>query len=241
MSARFTETEKWSDPWFQSLPHGSKLLFIYLCDRCNAAGFYEENVREACFHLGIEEAQYKGALKGLERGIKGASGWLWVKNFLRHQKNVDLNPENPAHRGVIRVLKEQVERFSGISEFDEFIGPLKGLLRPIGKGKGISKEEEVQEKKPKGTIEDLKIFVQEIGLPISDGEFLFDKWQGNGWRNDGKPILDWRATTRTWQRMGILPSQKNCNGTKKILTAAEQKAIQAAQDAAQEHAHQSRI
>ncbi len=133
---RFTETEKWRDPWFQALPHGSKLMFLYLIDNCNNAGFYEENEREACFQLGIDEKQYAGALKGLSRGIKGASGWLWVRRFLCHQKNEPLRPENPAHKQIIRLVQEQVERFSSVPEFKTFIAPYKGLLSPIGTGIG---------------------------------------------------------------------------------------------------------
>lgn len=210
MSARFTETEKWSDPWFQSLPHGSKLLFMYLCDRCNMAGFYEENIREACFHLGIDESQYKGALKGLESRLVAASGWLWLKNFLKHQRNTELNPENKAHRGIIRLLLEQVDRFGGNKEFNSLVGATKGLPSPPNRYKtNVLKEEGVQGRKPKASAEELKTYAQKIGLPESDGEFLFDKWEGNGWKNDGKPIRDVEATMRTWKQLGILPSQKN--------------------------------
>lgn len=138
---RFTETDKWSDPWFQSLSYGTKLVFMYFLDKCNNAGFYEENINEACFHLGITQDQYKGALKGLGRGIKGASGWYWIKNFLKHQKNLPLNAENPAHKQIIFLISEQVPRFSDETEFKEFIAPMKGLLSPIGKGIGKGNKE----------------------------------------------------------------------------------------------------
>lgn len=208
MSARYTETDKWSDPWFQSLPHGAKLLFMYLCDRCNIAGFYEENVREACFQLGIEEKQYKGAIEALGRGVKRSDGWVWVKNFLKHQKNKELNPENAAHRGIIRNLRDQIERFSGDPDFKKFIAPLKGLVSPPGNVMVI-KEEGVQGRKPKGTVEELRAYAPVIGLPESDGQFCFDKWEGNGWKVDGRSIRDWQATMRTWKQLKILPSQKN--------------------------------
>src|SRR5205807_249982 len=112
-----------------------KLLFLYLIDNCNNAGFYEENVRETCFQLGIDEHQYKGALKGLERGIKGASGWLWIRRFLRHQKNELLNPLNPAHKQIIGLMLDQVDRFKDCSDFKAFVAPYKGLFCPIGTGK----------------------------------------------------------------------------------------------------------
>jgi hypothetical protein len=174
---RFTETDKWRDKWFQSLPHDSKLLFIYFCDTCNNAGFYEENEREACFHLGITEDQYQGALQGLGRGIKGASGWLWVRRFLRHQKNESLNPENPAHKQIIRLISEQIVRFEECPEFQEFISPLKGLLSPIespiqrgilspigiGKGTGKGKRESPEREKIAGEIYDC--YPRKVGRP----------------------------------------------------------------------------
>jgi hypothetical protein len=143
---RFTETEKWRDPWFQALSPIEKCLFLYFTDNCNNAGFYEENSRCACFFLGITEEEYQGALKGLSRGIVGASGWLWVRRFLRHQKHEPINTANPAHRQILCLISEQVERFGKLSEFHEFIAPLKpliapkkGLPSPIGKGTGEGK------------------------------------------------------------------------------------------------------
>lgn len=132
---RFSETGKWDDPWFRALPGAHKLVFLYLLDRCNNAGFWEEDLDGMAFHTKVERSALEGALKGLERGIQGASGWYWVKNFLRHQKNDSLNPENPAHRQIIALLMDQSERFPA-SKFLLPKGASKGLPSPIGKGKG---------------------------------------------------------------------------------------------------------
>jgi hypothetical protein len=132
---RFSETAKWDDPWFRALPGAHKLVFLYLLDRCNNAGFWEEDLDGMAFHTKVEASALEGALKGLERGIQGASGWYWVKNFLRHQKNDSLNPENPAHRQIIALLLEQSDRFPSSKSFLPK-GASKGLLSPIGKGKG---------------------------------------------------------------------------------------------------------
>jgi hypothetical protein len=143
---RFSETAKWDDPWFRALPGAHKLVFLYLLDRCNNAGFWEEDLDGMAFHTKVEASALQGALKGLERGIQGASGWYWVKNFLRHQKNDSLNPENPAHRQIIALLIEQAERFPA-SKVLLPKGASKGLLSPIGKGKGKG-EGKGQEKTP---------------------------------------------------------------------------------------------
>ncbi len=41
MATRFTETNKWKDKWFRSLDPLEKVLFIYLIDNCDNAGFIE--------------------------------------------------------------------------------------------------------------------------------------------------------------------------------------------------------
>lgn len=129
---RFTETDKWKDPWFQSLKGSHKLIFIFLIENCNNAGFYEVNMPMMVLQTGLDIPTIEGALKGLERVIQGASGWLWIKNFLRHQKNESLNPVNPAHKQIIEYLKPQVGRFSSVPDFVTWVAPYKGLLSPIG-------------------------------------------------------------------------------------------------------------
>ena len=66
--------------------------------------------------------------------------------------------------------------------------------------------------KARASLEELKAFAVELGMPAEDGEDCFDRWQGSGWKNGGKPIADWKATMRTWKRRGFLASQST-NGT----------------------------
>jgi hypothetical protein len=87
------------------------------------------------FQTKLEQKHLQGALKGLARGIEEKDGWVWVKNFLRHQKNDLLNPDNPAHRQIIGLVKDQVERFPSVKLLLPK-GASKGLQSPIGKGKG---------------------------------------------------------------------------------------------------------
>jgi len=58
------------------------------------------------------------------------------------------------------------------------------------------------------TLDEAIAFAVELGLPASDGEACFHKWEGNGWTNGGKKIKDWKATIRSWNAAGYLPSQK---------------------------------
>ena len=136
---RFTETNKWEDSWFSELSPNEKLLWLYIVDKCDNAGFFEFNLKFCTFFTGLSKDDLLGAIKGLNRGLIGAKDGTtyYVRNFLRHQKNADLNPENNAHKQIIRLIDEKQHLF------DEDLGAKQGLSSPTGKGKGkgIGKEE----------------------------------------------------------------------------------------------------
>jgi hypothetical protein len=135
MAKRFSETEKWNDEWFSELKPLQKLVFLFIVDRCDNAGFMEINTRVNCFLIGITPEQYEGAIKGLSKCIiKSNDGKkLWVVNFLKHQKNLPLKFENNAHKQIIYLLEENKKFF----EYDfENLGANQGLNSPLGKGKG---------------------------------------------------------------------------------------------------------
>jgi hypothetical protein len=57
-------------------------------------------------------------------------------------------------------------------------------------------------------VAEIEAYCAEIGLPKSDGQAIFDKWTGSGWKNGGQAIKDWKATIRAWKAQGYMPSQK---------------------------------
>jgi len=61
---------------------------------------------------------------------------------------------------------------------------------------------------PKPTLDDCKEFCKSVGLPETDGEWFFYKCEGCDWKNNGKPIKDWKATIRAWKLAGHMASQK---------------------------------
>ncbi len=61
-------------------------------------------------------------------------------------------------------------------------------------------------------LEKVREFCKAEGISMLDAEWFYHKGRGNGWTNGGKPILDWKATLRSWKRAGYLPSQKASNG-----------------------------
>jgi len=67
---------------------------------------------------------------------------------------------------------------------------------------------EVERAAGRGTKEELVAFALELGLQVSDGEFMFSHWTANGWKNGSSPSKDWKAGMRKWKQAGWMPSQK---------------------------------
>ena len=157
---RFTKTEKWSDPWYRNLSPIEKILWIYLCDNCDNAGFIEVDVGLVAFQIGCSEDEIQGALKGLARGLLGASKphKYAIRTFIKNQGNENLNPKNKAHLQIIRIIEENIDLFPQIykqycSNIDEkkprgFEGASKGLPSPpsiVQSSIGISLESSIHE------------------------------------------------------------------------------------------------
>lgn len=62
--------------------------------------------------------------------------------------------------------------------------------------------------KQKATLEEVAAFCASIELPATDAEWFFSKCEGNGWKNNGKAILNWQQTIRSWKLSKYLPSLK---------------------------------
>jgi len=54
---RFTETQKWEDPWFRKLPIEAKLLWQWICDHCDQAGVVDPDLELASFQIGADVSE----------------------------------------------------------------------------------------------------------------------------------------------------------------------------------------
>lgn len=156
MPKRFTITEKWEDGWFWSLPPQQKLLWNYLCDKCDLAGFWEVNLELAAVQTKIPKRAISGAVQGLNRGYVSNGKYIWLRTFIHHQGNYPLNPKNNCHRHILSILERHTDFDIDFSELLKTLksGAEQGLISPIGKGnsKGNSKSNGKKEIEPIAAI-----------------------------------------------------------------------------------------
>lgn len=106
MAKRFTDTEKWERPWFRKLPNEYKLLWNYICDKCDIAGIWYVDIEIPSFLINhdfdIEKARslFSKQIQELEGGTR----WL-ILDFADFQYG-ELRPTNNLHRSVMTRLSE---------------------------------------------------------------------------------------------------------------------------------------
>ena len=147
MAIRFTNSNKWDDVWFSQLTLEQKVMFIYLCDTCDIAGFLEVNDRIVTLRTGIEDV--RGTISSLSKSIVYNDGYIWIIKFIKHQKNLPINMRNGAHKAIVKAIAEQIDRFPEIFEYlpistsetikDALVEGGGGGASPPFTGKGIGK------------------------------------------------------------------------------------------------------
>jgi hypothetical protein len=217
---RFTETAKWADPWFRGLPIEAKCLWLWILDNCDCAGIMEIDMGLAEFQIGSTKP-LASPLEALGDRVEMHGSKLFVPKFIRYQYGNELHFANTAHRGVIRRLElAKIPCPVRISEKKDqapskpLQSPLQGaqdMDKDMDTDKDLSTKASTKKKKEKPSIDEVRAFCKELGLPESDGDATFWKWEGNGWINGNKPIKDWKATIRSWKSAGHLPIQKSNN------------------------------
>lgn len=125
MSIRFTETDKWTDPWFRKLQPASKLTFLYLCDNCDSAGFIELDYELISFMTAMPIESVTKAIKPLSSRLEIIESVAWIQKFVSCQKNLPLNEFNNAHKNIIRCILEKpdfIEAQDLLPETDNTVG-----------------------------------------------------------------------------------------------------------------------
>jgi hypothetical protein len=121
MAKRFTETEIWNDPWYRKLSAEEKVVWKFICDRCDSAGFWKKDFDLATFlcTFQVTNEHFKGINKGKER-VKDHGEHIQIVDFIKFQYGV-LSENCKPHKPVIALLKnyERKGYLKGIHTLEE--------------------------------------------------------------------------------------------------------------------------
>lgn len=213
---RFCETTKWDDPWFRRLKPRYKSFIQFLWDRCDHTGVWVVDIELATTYVG-EKIDPEEALKYFDGRVvdMGNGKWL-IPQFISFQYGT-LSPQCHPHRKILESLNRHGLKI-GENGRTTLSSTLNTTLpsRVQDKDKEEDKEKEgVQgEETPrygrmvKPAEEEVITFFISQELPASDGRWFFNKCEGNGWKNGGEPIKDWKRTVIAWKLARYFPSQR---------------------------------
>jgi hypothetical protein len=195
--------------WTDSLPVDSldwqsEVLFVRVIMKVDDHGRFTANpklLRSLCFPLrsAVRESDITRCLAACQKAgvlrlyVAEGKPFLEIVRFGQQVRSRSKCPD-PEHDITCEQLLSLVGGgFGGVSVVGDVSGAKPPTLTP---------------KKVRATQEEVVAYCSSLGLPATDGEWLFHKWEGNGWTNSDKPIKDWQATVRSWKAAGYMASQK---------------------------------
>jgi hypothetical protein len=222
MSYRITNTEKWKDLWFSNLSINAKLLFFYFVENCDNAGFFEVNKKFMLFHTGFNEDElYKAGNEIKKSYIKSKDGTkLWLRNFLKYQKKLPLNPANGNHKQIIGLIKENLadeNKFKGSDVLNSILPIDLQFTKTQRKKKEVVEKSETFEpidntsnkpqESPAKNVKFIKPSVNNVYEYMAENEFEFAQtesmrfvnyYESNGWKVGKNPMKVWKSAVITW-------------------------------------------
>lgn len=167
MAKRFTDTERFRDPWYRKLTPVQKCIWEYMLSECDHAGVLNFDLESMSFHIGaavlMEDVEAFG-----DRIVFIRADILFIPKFIKFQYG-ELNTENKAHQGVIKVLNEyNINLSRGIE------APAKGLSRGYIAPQDKDKDK-IKDKQEGGVGETVKT------SKMKSAKILFDKVETDDW------------------------------------------------------------
>lgn len=111
MAKRFTETNKWQDGWFLSLPNDYRIIWLWLVDNCSIAGFWKKDFDSLNFFYKpstptsfIDETKFKEIFNGRCFDL---GEYFFIPKFLKVQYPQGLTSNKPI---IISIRKEIYKR-----------------------------------------------------------------------------------------------------------------------------------
>ena len=89
MAKRFTDSEKWKDPFFEGLKNELKLAWLYLLDDCDHAGIWKKSIKRLNFSLDSDLTEEELLTAFKERIVVLNSDKWFIPKFVTFQYGND--------------------------------------------------------------------------------------------------------------------------------------------------------
>ena len=105
---RYINTKFWNDSYISALDPVEKLMFIYFLtnEHTNLCGIYELPLKVIAVETGIDKEMIMKIMGRLKSKIYYIDGWVYIKNFIKHQSNSSEMVKKAIDNGLNEVPQE---------------------------------------------------------------------------------------------------------------------------------------
>jgi hypothetical protein len=213
----YTNNAKWDDAWFCGLSNDAKILFYYISEKCDNAGFYEINKKVLLVQTNLTEAKSRDCFTEIKKAyiMSNDKSTIWLKNYIKHQRKLPLNSLNKSHIQIIKLIKKNLKDINKFHDNKELIDLLpieeqSKEINTIDLPKSIIEPKIVKEPKSEPTkrfvvpnIEEVKEYMILKNIPNAENESInfFNFYESKGWKVGKNPMKSWKsAVDGTWSR-----------------------------------------
>lgn len=180
----FTDTTKWDDIWFRGLPPTLKLIYLYVCDRCDHAGIWEFDKELLIFHTKVDLIDEQRWIDRFHpKIVKLPNGKWWIKNYIQFQYSKGIDRRHNHFAPVYRSLeKNNIDP----SQFEQSMLPLEvkgnkasydGIMKKWNAiCEGLPRISKMNDKRRKAVQKaEKKVVLESLFLKIAESDFLMGR------------------------------------------------------------------
>lgn len=196
------ETSDWDNPALRKLSQAAKHLRRYLWDKCDTAGVIHLDFDAFSLYIGepINEQHLTELGDWVERMNNGR---LLIPSFCFFQSG-ELSEACRAHLPILKLVQSHCLVLSG-KDYHENPDSLSGdfCLSPDRHQYTDKYKEQLKEKDPSKeippTLETVKAYAKEHGLPEDEAIRFHGFYTSNGWKVGRNPMKSWHGAIATWR------------------------------------------
>lgn len=156
MKKRFTDCDKWEDSWFRKLPTKYQALWMFLCDRCDIAGFWKVDLEYLAFNIKEEflKDEILAQFNSEKERIRDLGSHWQIIEFIQFQYG-NLSRDCRPHKAILDRVEEH--KAKGLLRVSKGLDNGKLNSSSLGLGKGsvtlVEEEEDMDKDKEGGVYE----------------------------------------------------------------------------------------
>ena len=121
MSSVFSASKKWEENWHEKLSIEAKVLYDYLYDTADIAGFKPQNFPIWSAYTGLTESEIESALEELKEVVIIENDLAWLKDHLKFNHNENINAKNNAREKIRKTYVANKNHKSAFSYYSTLL------------------------------------------------------------------------------------------------------------------------